>query len=471
MSQEQSTSVLIIGLLSLLALIPWAAAFLRARTFRDWDLTATLVLLVGVLANVDAAAYVIGSGRQEQLDPLGRTVIGSPGWVHQIAVVSNGLLLGVCVAFVLYRLLVVRARINAAPLIAFTIVLTLGASDGLNGQPVWSPRQLTLLAALLAAAVGRPGRSALLGGTAVAMVYTTMGGIQALMEPADVLRPCRADNACSVLGIHYAGVFTNENILGLMLLLCIPFAWLSLRGTVRIVLACYLAFLAAATGSVLAGTAAVATVVLLAVLRPRLRDEETRGVARGMPGRSLLAVSVLLPAAVLGVVVPLRHAMFGDLRLRASIWDMAKEEWADSPLVGYGGKAWSAKYPQGEIPAAVSPSLHNEWIDVAYAGGLIGAVLLLILLAYLVFRDGTRGIPTIACVLFPVLLSSVMERPWAFGISNALTFTLLAATLVPTGTRGSTTTHAPETSVSQGRVPPAGTRHETLCFDRSRARR
>lgn len=460
MSQEQSTSVLIIGVLSLLALIPWAAAFLRARTFRDWDLTATLVLLVGVLANVDAAAYVIGSGRQEHLDPLGRTVIGSPAWVHQIAVVSNGLLLAVCVAFVLYRLLVARARINAAPLIAFVIVLTLGASDGLHGQPLWSPRQLTLLAALLAAAVARPGRSALLGGAAVAMVYTTMGGIQALMEPADVLRPCRADNACNVLGIHYAGVFTNENILGLMLLLCIPFVWLGLRGRVRIVLACYLAFLAAATGSVLAGTAAVATVVLLAVLRPRLRDEDTRRGARGRPGRSLLAVSAVLLVAVLGVVVPLRHTDFGDLRLRAAIWDLAKEEWADSPLAGYGGKAWSAKYPQGEIPAAVSPSLHNEWIDVLYAGGLIGVVLFVALLAYLLVRDGARGMPTIACVLFPVLLSSVMERPWAFDISNALTFTLLVATLTPIGIRGSGAANAPETHMAEP-VPVAASSQAT----------
>ncbi|GAA4020350.1 O-antigen ligase family protein [Streptomyces sp. NBC_01352] len=460
MPQEQSTSVLIIGILALLALIPWAVAFRRAHAFRDWDLTATLVLLVGALANAETAAYVISSGRKERLDPLGHAVIGFPESVHRIGVVSNGLLLVACVAFILYRLLVARARLNGAPLIAFVIVLTLCASDGLHGQPLWTPRQLTLLAVLLAAAVGRPGRSAFLGGAAVAMLFTVLGGVEALIEPASVIRSCRADNACNVLGVHYAGVFTNENIFGLLLIMCVPFVWLGLRGRVRIFLACYLAFLAAATGSVLAGAAAVATVILLAVLRPRLPDEEPGDVVRGTPGRNLLAMAVLLPTAVMGVVVPLRHEYFGDLRLRAAIWDMAKEEWAHSPLLGYGGKAWSAKYPEGQIPAAVSPSLHNQWIDVLYAGGVVAVVLFVALLVYLLFRDGARGVPAAACVLLPVLLGSVTERPWAFDISNSLTFALLAATLMPIGACRSATAKMPERHTAEP-APVAGSRPET----------
>ncbi|MET7474056.1 O-antigen ligase family protein [Streptomyces sp. NPDC005648] len=456
MSQAQYTSVLIIGILGLLALFPWAVAFHRAHVFRDWDLTATLVLVVGVLANTEAAAYIIGSGRKERLDPQGRTVIGFPDWVNRIDMVANGLILVACALFVLYRLLMARARINTAPLIAVMIVLALGASDGLHGQPLWAPRQLTLLMALFAAAVGRPGRSAFLGGAAVAMVYTVISGVEALVAPTSVVRPCRADNACNVLGIHYAGVFSNENIFALLLLVCVPFAWLGLRGGVRIVLSCYLAFLALVTGSVLAGTAAVVTVILLVLLRPKLADEELPGTPPVTPAHRFIGMSAVLSAVAIGVVVPLRHADFGDLRLRAAIWDMAKEEWTRSPLLGYGGKAWSAKYEQGAIPAAVSPSLHNEWIDVLYAGGLVGVFLFAVLLVYLLFRDGPRRLPAAACVLLPVLLGSVLERPWSFGISNSLTFALLATTLMPIGARlGATPEPLPEPP-GEGRSEPAG---------------
>ncbi|MDX3451816.1 hypothetical protein PV396_07620 [Streptomyces sp. ME02-8801-2C] len=460
MTHEQSTSVLIIGILTLLSLIPWMAAFRRARAFGDWDLTTTWVLLVGVLANLPATVYVIVAGRQERLDPLGDSVIGLPEWANRIGTLSNSVLLIVCVIFFGYRLLIARARINAPPLVALVLVLALAASDGLHGQQLWTPRQLTLLAVLLAASVARPGRSALLGGASVAMLYTVLGGVEALIEPATVIRPCRSDNACGVLGVLYSGVFTNENIFSLLLIVCIPFVWLGLRGRIRIVLACYVALIAVATSSVLAGMTAITAVVLLMLLRPRLPDEEAGGAEGATPGRSLLAVSVLAAVTAVGFVVPLRHASFGDLGLRAAIWDLAKEEWTGSQLLGYGGKAWSGKYNQGEIPAAVSPSLHNQWIDVLYAGGIIGLVLYAALLAYLLLRGGARGFPAVACVLLPVLLASVLERPWSFSISNSTTFALVAATLMPVGVRFRGGTVEVSEGYGAHHVPVAGLRQK-----------
>jgi hypothetical protein len=435
MTQEQSTTVLIIGILALLSLIPWTVAFRRAGTFGDWDLTSTLVFLLGALANLPATAYVIVAGRRERLDPLGDAVIGFPEWVNRLGTVSNGVLFLGCVVFVVHRLLIARARVNATPLVAVVLVLVLAASDGLHGQQLWTPRQLTLLAALLAASVARPGRSALLGGAAVAMLYSVLGGVEALVEPATVVRPCRSDNACGVLGVLYAGVFTNENIFSLLLIVCIPCVWLGLRGRVRIVLAWYLAFLAVATSSALAGASAIATVVLLTLVRPRLLDEDAGGTGGVTPGRSLLAGSALAAAVAVGLAVPFRHADADELRLRTAIWDLAREEWARSPFLGFGGKAWSGKYHQGEIPAAVSPSLHNQWIDIVYAGGIIGLLVFAALVAHILFRGGVRGFPPAACLLLPVLLTSVLERPWSFSISNSLTFALVAATLLPVDAR------------------------------------
>jgi hypothetical protein len=448
MTQQQSTTVLIIGILTLLSLIPWAIALRRARAFGDWDLTSTLVLLIGVLANLPTTAYVIVTGRAEPLNPLGDAVIGFPGWVNRIGFVANGLILLTCVLFVVGRLLIARPRINVAPLIAMVIVLVLAASDGLHGQPLWTPRQLTLLAVLLAASVARPGRPAMLGGAAVAMVYTVLGGIESFVEPATVVRSCRSDNPCGDLGVLYAGVFTNENIFSLLLVVSIPFVWLGLRGWVRVPLVCYLAFMAVATGSFLASLTALAAVALLLLLRPRLPERPDTAPSAGVaPGRFLLAGAALAGATAVGLIVPLHPDRFGGFGLRGDIWRLAEEEWISSPLLGYGSKAWPAKYHSGEIPAAVSPSLHNQWIDVLYAGGVVGLLLFTVLLAYLLFKGGARGFPVAACVLLPVLLTSVLERPWSFGLSNSLTFGLVAAILLPVqarsqaGTSGTSVQH------------------------------
>ncbi|MDQ1050179.1 hypothetical protein QFZ76_008415 [Streptomyces sp. V4I2] len=423
---------LIIGIMALLSLVPATLALRRARTFRDWNLTSTMVFLIGVLANVPTTAYVLHTGSRVRIDALREVEIGFPQWVNQIGTVTNGVLLAGCVLFLLYRLLIARARINALPLLAAAIAVLFALSDGLHGQQLLVPRQLVLLAALLAAAVARPGRSAFLGAAGVVLLFTVLGGIEALVEPTTVLRECRTDNPCGMLGVHYAGVFTNENIFALLLVLGLPFLWLGLRGRIRIVLVFYVAFLAVATGSVLADVTAVATVALLMLLRPKLPDEAAVDRARSSPGRVLLTVPVLIAAGVIGLATPFHHANAERLADRAAIWDMARDELSASPLVGFGGKAWSAKYQIGEIPAAVSPSLHNQWIDVLYGGGIIGLALFLLLLMHILVKGGVRGFPAAASVLLPVLLASVLERPWSFGISNSLTFALVAAVLVPT---------------------------------------
>ncbi len=431
MTYEQSSTVLLIGIAALLAVIPWGMALARARAFGDWDLTATLVFSIGVLANLPTAVYVMSTGRPERLDPLGDVVIGFPQWVDQLGRLTSGLLLVGCAAFVFYRLFVARAALNPAPLLAFVVVMSLALSDGLQGQQLLAPRQLTLLVVLLAASVARPGRPAFLGAASVAMLYTVLGGVEALIAPEAVFRDCRADNACGVMGVLYSGVFTNENIFSLLVVVCIPLAWLGLRGRVRVVLACYLALMAVATGSRLAEVAAVVTLALLLLLRPRLPDEASRGTERVRAGRVMTALPVLGAAVVVGAVLPFHHSRFGDLGIRATIWDMARHELSGSPLFGFGARAWPGKYRSGEIPAAVSPSLHNQWMDVLYAGGIVALLLFAALLAYLLLRGGSAGFPVAACVLAPVLLASVLERPWSFGITNSMTFALVAATLLP----------------------------------------
>lgn len=463
MPYEQSPTVLIIGIAALVALVPWAVAVRRARAAGDWDLTSTFVFLVGMLANLPTAVYVIHTGRPQRLDPLGDVVIGFPQWVDRIGTVTGGLILVGSAVFLFHRLLFARATLGVAPLLAAVVVVSLALSDGLQGQQALAPRQLTLLAVLLATCVARPGRPAFLGAASVGLCYAALGGLEALVAPETVLRECTADNACGVMNVLYSGVFTNENIFSLLVVVCIPFAWLAFRGRVRVLLACYLAFVAVATGSRLAEIAAVVTLTLLAVLRPRLPDEgQVRGASPGPAaspgpsarlGRLAAAGAVLGAAIVAGLVLPFHHARLGDFGIRATIWEMAATELPNSPLFGFGARAWSAKYRAGEIPAAVSPSLHNQWMDVLYAGGIVGLVLFAVLLACLLFRGGTKGFPVAACVLAPVLLASVVERPWSFGITNSMTFALMAAVLVPVAARATAGGHS--TTPGSRAAPPA----------------
>ncbi|MFF3615428.1 O-antigen ligase family protein [Streptomyces sp. NPDC002580] len=461
MTQHQSDMALLMGVLALLSLIPTTVAFRRARAFGDWDLTATMVLSVGVLANLPTILYVVHMGRPERLDSLGDTVIGLPDWVNRIGSVTNGLLLAACLAFFLHRLLLARAQVRVAPLIAFGIALLLAFSDGLHGLELLAPRQLVLLAALLAAAVARPGRSAFLGGAAAVLFSTVLGGIEALVEPATVLRECRSDNPCGLLGILYAGVFTNENIFSLLLVVGIPFVWLGLRGPVRVVLASYVAFVAVASGSRLATATAFATLAFLIVLHPRLPDEAGTSDRTVSTGRVLLTAPVLGVAAAVGLIAPFHHPGADTLGDRAVIWDTARNELHDGTWFGLGGKAWAAKYPAGEIPAAVSPSLHNQWIDVLYAGGFLALALFLLLLVVLLTRGGFPGYPAAASVLLPVLLTSVLERPWSFSISNSLTFALVAAVLVPTAVRRAAAPGVPGSGSSPAAAPVRTPRRST----------
>ncbi|MFC8671864.1 MULTISPECIES: hypothetical protein [Streptomyces] len=454
MNQDQVRTVVLLGILSLLSLIPIAVTLRRARAHRDWDLTATMVFLAGVLANIPTSAYVVREGRPERLDPLGEVVIGFPSWVNRIGVATNGVLLLLCAVFVVHQVLSSRAALHFAPLLAMALATLFAVSDGLHAQQFLAPRQVVLLAVLLAAAVARPGRSAFLGAAAVVLLFSVLGGVEALVEPMSVLRECRADNPCGLLGIHYAGIFTNENILSLFLTLGIPFVWLGLRGRARVFLAFYLAVLAVATGSTLAAVTAVATMTLLVLLRPALPDGTVGSSARSSsPGQVLMVAPILAGTAVLGFALPFLHSSIGDFGDRAVIWDMARGELGHSPFTGFGGNAWSGKYRFGEIPAALSPSLHNQWIDVQYAGGLAGLVLFVLLLAHLLLKGRTAAFPVAACVLFPVLLTSVLERPWSFGISNALSFSLVAALLIPGTARRATAAAAPVSGSSPVGAP------------------
>ncbi|MGH3519309.1 MAG: O-antigen ligase family protein, partial [Haloechinothrix sp.] len=322
---------------------------------------------------------------------------------------------------------------SAAPVIAIVLCLVVALSDGLSGNTIFASRQLVLLAVLLAATVARPGRSALLGAATAGLFLALLGGVQALVHADSAFRECRIDK-CGPLGVLFTGVFPNENTYGLPLALSVAFVWLAFRGPVRIVLAGYLALVVFATGSRLSEMAAAAALVSLMVLRPSLAQDGQavdRPRADARAGRNGLALLGVCGAAAAGFLLPLLARSPDALSYRAYFWSIGLGELARSPIYGFGAKSWEGLYQTGRIPLAFSYSPHNQWLDLAYAGGIIGVGLFLALIAGILLLGGRANFLAACCVLIPVLVASTLERPWSFGISDWLSFTLVAATLLP----------------------------------------
>ncbi|MEY9964990.1 O-antigen ligase [Streptacidiphilus sp. MAP12-16] len=435
---------LVLGITALLAVIPILLAARRARAFGDWDLTATFVLAVGMIASLPTILSGLGTTQPVTVNAFGTVQVGLSAGAYRVDQAGNAVLLGGSVLFFALRCFSGKARLNVAPLIAAGICLVTATSDALNGHQIFASRQVVLLVVLLAAAVARPGRSAFLGAAASGLVLVVLGGIRALVNANGVFRDCRSDK-CGVFGVLYTGVFPNENTFGLALALSIPFVWIALRGRVRVVLACYLASVVLATGSRQAIATAVAALLFLLVLRPQLPEPwslDKADARTGATGRTWVVLGGVAVAGGAGFALPFLNLGPDSLSQREVFWSVAREQLPASPIVGFGAKAWADLYQVGQIPVALTYSVHNQWLDILYAGGIIGLLGFLALLAYLLLRGGSGGLAVSSCVIIPVLVTSCLERPWSFGINDWLTFTLVAATLIPVtahGSRGSGT--------------------------------
>jgi hypothetical protein len=421
---------LLIAVTSILMLPVAGHALRTVIAHRDWNATSTLVFLAGLAGNLPTALSNLVSPSQPTYNAFGVVEVGLSGWALRLEQLTTVALLAGSMLFFLLRFQ--RQRYLLAPFIALAVALVGDLSDAAHAQAgALGPRELTLLGLLLAAVVARPGRSAYLGAAAVGVLFALLGGLQALLHPADVFRVCRVDK-CDTAGALYVGAFTNENTFGLLLALTMVFVWLTVRGRPRVLLTLYLGASVALTGSRTAQLAALAAVVVILVLRPSLQDVPNAYQAAGQRGRRDFAVVVVVTTVLAGLVLPLLSFAPTSLSGRAYFWQLARAAIANSPFIGYGSTAWANLYQFRLIPIAGTYSVHNQWLDVSYAAGLIGLVLLVSLVLCLLLRAGPDLI-VVASVLIPIFIASVAERPWSFGINDGMTFTLLAVVLSPIG--------------------------------------
>ena len=259
--------------------------------------------------------------------------------------------------------------------------------------------------------------------------------------------PCREE--CTPLGASLQGVLPNENLLGITLMAAMPFAFLGFRGAARYGFCAYLAAMAVATTSRTATGAAVVVLVALLVVRPRL-DGPREGLGRTAfaafcwwerwPGRCWSA----------------EHRWDNmTLTNRPTLWHVASGYIERSPWFGYGPEKWATLYESSEIPRAAQRTAHNQWMDVLVVAGIVGAVLLVVLLAVMIWSAGA-ALPGILIAMAAVFLVGTTEGAWAIGYVDLLSFSLLALLL--------TGPVAPEFESRHGRFDRRGRRRHPLPF-------
>jgi O-antigen ligase len=413
---------------AVIALALLARASRRARVARDLDASSALTLGMSWLISLPLAVVAITGSMTRRTDAFGQLVVLFPGWYPAADRLGLLLIAALAAVLLLRRVTSAHVPVHAAGLLAIALVVMVHLASGLHGGRLLSQRGVVLLACLMAATVLPRGRGACLGAGIFGATLAIGSGVLAVFrhEAAFVI-PCR--DACGGLGL--SGLLPNEDLLGIVLAASIPFAYLGFRGRARDGLVLYLAGMAIATGSQTATVAAGVTVVALFIVRPRLDAD------RATPAQSAIAGLVLVGAVAATVYFPLHHWSPSALTDRPLLWRVAAKYIHESPWIGYGQDKWPSLYESSEIFQAAQRSAHNQWMDVLFAAGGLGAALLVSVVVATLWSAGLAR-PGLALAVATIAMIGSTEGAWAVGTFDVLSFSLVA--LILTGaTRDSET--------------------------------
>jgi O-antigen ligase len=396
-----------------------AAALRQARAAGDLDASTMLTLGIAWLFNLPAAVAVASGEFQRRPDQFRQLVAVLPGWYEaasRLAMVAIAALAGL---LLLRRLLMGRAPLHAAGLIAIVLWTVAQLASALHGGEILSLGGFALLACLLAATVLPLGRGACLGAAIFVVTFAIAGGLLAVFR-SDLAFTIPCEGACSGLG--FKGVFTNDDLAGVTLAAGVPFAYLGFRGRVRFWLTLYLLGMAVATGSRTALAAALVTAAVLLVVRPDL------GSATPPPRRAAIAALFVAAAAAAAALLPLHHWNPEALTGRPYLWQVAEHHIAKSPLVGYGPHTWETLADISQIPEATVRSTHNQWLDVLFVSGWIGAALFA---AFLIaaLASARQAWPGAAILVGAFFTLGAAEGVWRIGMIDYLSYSLVAVIL------------------------------------------
>jgi O-antigen ligase len=271
----------------------------------------------------------------------------------------------------------------------------------------------------MAATVLPRGRGACLGAGIFGVLLAAAGGLLSLFRyDVTFFVPCQG--ACNGLG--FTGVLPNENLLAIVLTASIPFAYLGFRGRARFWLSVYLLGMAIATGSRTAIAGSTIVFVALLLVRPRL-DRVHASLAQSAAAWLVFAGSV-----VSSVYVVRHHWPASALTTRPALWGVAWRYIHRSPWFGYGPSRWGALYQSSEIPVAAQRTTHNQWTDVLFVGGGVGAGVFVAMVLAAILSSG-RARSGVLLVLAAIFLIGTTEGAWAVGSVDLMSFSLVALIL------------------------------------------
>ena len=414
------------ALVALGLLVP---AVRQARAAGDADASTALTLGMAWLVSLPTALVAISGGAPLRQDAFGEFVAIFPDWYQHALDVTVLLVAALAGVLLVNRLTSRHVPVHTAGLLAILLWAVAHLAAGLHGGPLLSPRGAVLLVCLIAATVLPRGRGACLGAGIFGVTLAVVSGLLAVFRYDVAFVPC--SRKCTVLGSLLTGVFPNANLLGLALAAAIPFAYLGFRGRARFWFVLYLAGMTVATGSRTGIAAAVVAVVALVIVRPRL------DAGRATPGRMAIAW-LALGGAVFGSAYVIQHEWNSSaLTARPALWRVASTYVHDSPWFGYGPEMWASLTQSSRIPPDAAYSSHNEWLDVLFVAGAVGAALFVgMVVAALVTSGHAR--PGVLITLATIVVVGTTERPWSVGTLDWLSFSLVA--LILTGaTRNSET--------------------------------
>ncbi|WP_238421088.1 O-antigen ligase [Gordonia sp. 'Campus'] len=213
----------------------------------------------------------------------------------------------------------------------------------------------------------------------------------------------KTDDKAIIGDAALAGPYSHSNILGLAMVLSIPFVLLALRGKERLaggILVCLALVWSASRISIVAATLVV--LILVTVKYARFRR----------PAQVLTGSWVVAAAAI--VIVPLQTTQDSAFTNRGLIWKVTRFYVPDHPVLGWGAGVFQS--PDNEFAAAIGSravTAHNMWLTVLAVGGWVAVAAVLIALVTVAvrfrFMYSINSIPAFFFLAF--LLAEIAEDP------------------------------------------------------------
>lgn len=418
MSRLAASIVLASAAAGALALL--VSAMRTARRHHDVDESTVLVAAMGLLINVPVAVVAFSGSLTQFVDTLGITSDVFPSWYHRVDDLAKILVVLICVVVAVRQLRRPRLPVHSAALLGIALWGVAALASGLHGESVVSLSTGTLLACLIAAAVLPHGRGACVGAAFAGTVLAIASGLLFVVRHDAAVEAC--SRKCSVIGTLLTGVLPNPNLLGVVLAAAIPFAYLGLRGRARLWLVLYLAGMVFATGTRTAMAAAGITLVVLLLLRPSLEGQRLVWPLGAVPWL------VVIGAVLVWLYLVDHHWAATAFTDRGLLWGLAEHYFHQSPWIGYGPLKWADLYQISLIPAGEQRSAHNQLLDLLFATGLVGAALLVSMIAVTIASAG-RARTGVVVTLGTIMMIGATEGAWQVGSFDFMSFTLVALIL------------------------------------------